>query len=186
MPYRETPLKPLARSNLKPSCLPPLLATLVACAFLPTALAQADIEKLRLLSCMELRDGGSAAAAEALDWVNGLPKPDRDEILHLDGPTHLAGACVQDARISAAFGAMVIDGTVCNPSSAEFLAALASIGLKLDASSSAGCFEKTIRSKKAKFSYRLGCVEPLASPPAKPSNAKTLSFQCIRGSGNAQ
>jgi hypothetical protein len=172
--------------NFKPSCLPPLLVMLIACAFLPTAGAQADIEKLRLLSCMEPQDNDSADAAEARDWVNGLPQPHQDEMLHLDGSAHLAGACVRDVRIGAAFGTMVVEGTVCNRSSAEFLAALASIGLKLDAISSAGCFEKTIQSKKANFAYRLGCADLIVSPPAKPSNAETLSFQCIRGSGNAQ
>ena len=113
----------------------PLLACAVAAASAAACgtagAASLDEEKLRLLSC----DPGTSDAQRqrATQWLmqsaQALP---RDAGQRLAGPVQLGKACLANVTVAAAFGAIVVQGEICNDSLDEFTDALGAVGIRLD------------------------------------------------------
>ena len=109
----------------------PLLAAILAAACNMVA-ASPDEDKLRLLSCAtpnEARD----AHKQAVDWFNRTAATlGRDAGQRIAGPVTLGKACLQNIVIAGGFGAVMIQGDICNARLEDFTDTLATAGIVLD------------------------------------------------------
>jgi hypothetical protein len=179
-------------------CLKRALVATTLLIFVFQAFSQSvDHEKLKLLSCIVQQNEPQALQADevqakaARDWINKLLANQQTGATTLRGRHEFAGACLQDVIVSAAFGAVVVTGKICNSSIDQFRQALDRVGISLAANPSLkpdDPFLKTSSNQsKAKPEYAVykGILDLKGSINVKPrSNA--LSFICSARSGGTQ
>jgi hypothetical protein len=147
--------------------------------------ADVEAQKLILLSCLESQKENEASAT-ARNWLNNLPQPHPDKGLKLKGPYSVAGACVQDVTIAAAFGAMIAQGRICNARLEDFREALSKIGLRLEAHKRATPMDAVLAFKAKRLDYLVYEGVFFGEGPEVAAKAGTYSFLCARSEGGAQ
>lgn len=118
-------------------CALALAACLAGGVLQAASAAPRDESKLALLSCAPKTDPTSGAV-EANEWLDqtGTVLP-HDAGMHIAGPIQLGKACLKNVTVSGSFGAMLIQGEICNRRLDEFTDALRAIGVVVGKSASA-------------------------------------------------
>jgi hypothetical protein len=162
------------------------LVLCVACGAVAAAdSADVEAQKLMSLSCLESQ-AENEASATARNWLNNLPQPHPDKGLKLKGPYSVAGACVEDVTIAAAFGAMIVQGRICNARLEDFREALSKIGLRLDARERATPTDAVLAAKAKRLDYLVYEGVFSGEGPEVAAKAGTYSFLCARSEGGMQ
>lgn len=88
--------------------------------------ASVDEDKFRLLSCVT-----DKVTPKALEWFNQVAQTQAEDGKALAGPLKLGKACLKNVSVNAGFGALVVQGEICNGSLDEFTGALAGVGISV-------------------------------------------------------
>jgi len=178
----------MTKTNPKPArswLSRPLLACLLVgpCSM---AAASPDEDKLRLLSC-EMPSTAPAAHKDAVDWFNRTAKQlARDQGHRIAGPVTLGKACLSNITAAGGFGAVMIEGDICNERLEDFGAALAGAGIALDKDPNAGMPGVVLGRKGKELQYLVteGRMDPTTGKVAP--GATRYSFICTAAFGGPQ
>jgi len=154
-------------------------AALSGAAGAATPPVTSDEAKFRLLSCET-----GALSTKVVDWLNQFTTPQQDEGQLIPGPLTLGKACVKNVRVVAAFGAMVVQGEICNARLGDFTDALAGIGVKLGKEANRNLPGALLQMQESERTYMI-TDRPIDMRTGKPVPFKgKYAFNCtVRESG---
>jgi hypothetical protein len=167
-------------------CVLALAACLAGGALQAASAAPRDESKLALLSCVPKTDPVSGMV-DAAEWLNqtGTELPNYAG-MHIAGPIDLGKACLKNVTVSGSFGAMLIQGEICNQRLDEFTNALGAIGIVVGKSTSAQAPDVVLSGAINKGQYMItkGMTD-MATGKTIPTTS-TYAFMCGAAVGGPQ